>query len=58
MRPLRNILQAGQKRPQRLRIAYGSCQKYEAGYWSAYDALVADAPDLVLFLPRLLGYKG
>jgi len=43
--------------PERLRIAYGSCQKYEAGYWSAYDALVADAPDLVLFLGDYI-YEG
>jgi alkaline phosphatase D len=35
---------------RRLRLAYGSCQKYEAGYWGAYDHLVADDPDLVLFL--------
>ncbi|HEY8615125.1 alkaline phosphatase D family protein [Phenylobacterium sp.] len=35
---------------KRLRLAYGSCQKYEAGYWGAYDHLVADDPDLVLFL--------
>jgi alkaline phosphatase D len=34
----------------RLRLAYGSCQKYEAGFWGAYDHLVADEPDLVLFL--------
>ncbi|MDB5425910.1 MAG: phoD [Phenylobacterium sp.] len=44
-------------RPERLRIAYGSCQKYEAGYWSAYDGLVADAPDLVLFLGDYI-YEG
>jgi alkaline phosphatase D len=44
-------------RPERLRIAYGSCQKYEAGYWSAYDALVADDPDLVLFLGDYI-YEG
>ena len=44
-------------RPDRLRIAYGSCQKYETGYWSAYDALVADAPDLVLFLGDYI-YEG
>jgi alkaline phosphatase D len=44
-------------RPERLRIAYGSCQKYEAGYWSAYDALVADNPDLVLFLGDYI-YEG
>ena len=35
---------------RRMRIAYGSCQKYEAGYYGAYDHLVADDPDLVLFL--------
>jgi alkaline phosphatase D len=35
---------------RRLRIAYGSCQKYEAGFWSAYDQMVEDQPDLVLFL--------
>ncbi|WP_374467871.1 alkaline phosphatase [Phenylobacterium sp.] len=35
---------------RRLRLAYGSCQKYEAGFWGAYDHLVADDPDLVLFL--------
>ena len=44
-------------RPQRLRIAYGSCQKYEAGYYSAYDHLVADHPDLVLFLGDYI-YEG
>lgn len=42
---------------RRLKIAYGSCQKYEAGYWSAYDALVADDPDLVLFLGDYI-YEG
>jgi alkaline phosphatase D len=35
---------------RRLRLAFGSCQKYEAGFWNAYDHLVADHPDLVLFL--------
>ncbi|MCR5877209.1 PhoD-like phosphatase N-terminal domain-containing protein [Phenylobacterium sp. J367] len=34
----------------RLRIAYGSCQKYEAGFWTAYDQMVEDDPDLILFL--------
>jgi alkaline phosphatase D len=44
-------------RPERLRIAYGSCQKYEAGYYGAYDHLVADNPDLVLFLGDYI-YEG
>lgn len=36
--------------PGRLRLAYGSCQKWEAGYYAAQRALAADHPDLVLFL--------
>jgi len=35
---------------QRLRIAFGSCQKWEAGYYAAHRHLAADNPDLVLFL--------
>jgi alkaline phosphatase D len=35
---------------QSLRIAYGSCQKWEAGYFAAHRHLAADNPDLVLFL--------
>jgi len=35
---------------QRLRLAYGACQKYEAGFFNAYEHMAADAPDLVLFL--------
>jgi alkaline phosphatase D len=35
---------------QRLRIAYGSCQKWESGYYAAHRHLAADNPDLVLFL--------
>jgi alkaline phosphatase D len=33
-----------------LRLAYASCQRYEHGYFSAYGHMLADAPDLVLFL--------
>lgn len=33
-----------------LKLAFASCQKYSAGYYSAHAALAADAPDLVLFL--------
>ena len=36
--------------PQRLRFAFGSCQQYEQGYFNAYRYIVADAPDLVVFL--------
>lgn len=35
---------------QSLRIAYGSCQKWEAGYYAAHRHLAADNPDLVVFL--------
>jgi alkaline phosphatase D len=36
--------------PERLRIAYCSCQNYEHGYFSAYQQMLKDQPDLVLFL--------
>lgn len=36
--------------PSRLRYAFGSCQKYESGFYGAYAHLVEDAPDLVFFL--------
>lgn len=35
---------------RRLRIAFGSCQKWESGYYAAHRALAAENPDLVLFL--------
>lgn len=35
---------------ERLRIAYGSCQKWESGYYSAHADLAEQDPDLVLFL--------
>jgi alkaline phosphatase D len=34
----------------RLRFAFGSCQHYEQGYFEAYRHLLADAPDLMVFL--------
>jgi alkaline phosphatase D len=34
----------------RLRFAFASCQQYEQGYFNAYRAIAADAPDLVAFL--------
>ena len=36
--------------PDRLRLAYASCQRWEHGYFSAYRHLLHDNPDLVLFL--------
>jgi alkaline phosphatase D len=34
----------------RLRFAFASCQHYEQGYFAAYRHIVADDPDLVVFL--------
>lgn len=34
----------------RLRLAYASCQRWEHGHFAAWRHVVADAPDLVLFL--------
>ena len=36
--------------PARLRFAFASCQQYEQGYYGAYRHIVADAPDLIVFL--------
>lgn len=36
--------------PRKLRFAFASCQHYEQGWFSAYRHLVADDPELVLFL--------
>ena len=41
----------------RLRICFGSCQKYEAGYYAAYRHMVAEDPDLILFLGDYI-YEG
>jgi alkaline phosphatase D len=41
----------------RLRIALASCQHYEYGYFGAYRAMRADAPDLVLFVGDYI-YEG
>jgi len=36
--------------PERLRLAFASCQDYTNGYYSAHRAMAADELDLVLFL--------
>ncbi|HQY05942.1 MAG TPA: alkaline phosphatase D family protein [Lacunisphaera sp.] len=36
--------------PERLRFAFASCQKYEIGYFTAYEHMVREDIDLVLFL--------
>ncbi len=35
---------------QRLRFGFGSCQKYESGYFAAYRHLIEDRPDLFVFV--------
>jgi alkaline phosphatase D len=42
----------------RLKIAFASCQKYEAGFYAAYRHMVADNPDLILFLGDYIYEKG
>jgi alkaline phosphatase D len=41
---------AANARPARLRFAFASCQQYEQGYFGAYRHVVADEPDLMVFL--------
>jgi alkaline phosphatase D len=36
--------------PQRLRLAYASCQRWEHGHYAAWRHLLQEGPDLVLFL--------
>ncbi|UZK67682.1 alkaline phosphatase D family protein [Sphingomonas sp. M1-B02] len=43
--------------PGRLRIAFASCQHYEAGHYAAYRHMVADEPDLIIFLGDYI-YEG
>ncbi len=41
---------AAQAVAPRLRFAFASCQHYEQGYYTSYRHMVADDPDLILFL--------
>jgi len=36
--------------PERLRFALASCQKYEVGYYTAYEHMVREELDLIVFL--------
>ena len=40
-----------------LRLCFGSCQKYEAGFYAAWRHVVAEDPDLILFLGDYI-YEG
>lgn len=35
---------------ERLRLCFGSCQKYEVGYYSGYRHMVEENPDLIVFV--------
>lgn len=41
----------------RLRLCFGSCQKYEAGFYAAYRHMIDEDPDLILFLGDYI-YEG
>jgi alkaline phosphatase D len=41
---------AAATQPSRLRFGFASCQHYEQGYFNAYRHMVADDPDLMVFL--------
>ncbi|MGP1628367.1 MAG: alkaline phosphatase D family protein [Giesbergeria sp.] len=41
---------ARQDLPARLRLVFASCQRWEDGYYAAWEHVARDAPDLVLFL--------
>lgn len=41
----------------RLRLCFGSCQKYEVGYYAAYRHMVAEDPDLIVFVGDYI-YEG
>jgi alkaline phosphatase D len=44
-------------RPARLRVAFGSCQQFEYGYYAAHRHLAAEELDLMLFLGDYI-YEG
>ena len=55
-RPRADGAQAGEAQEQ-LRFAFASCQHWEAGYWTAYEHMLADNPDLVVHLGDYI-YEG
>lgn len=53
----RTLANPASQSPGSLRLAFVSCQHWEHGHFNAYAHLVADAPDLVLFLGDYI-YEG
>jgi alkaline phosphatase D len=43
--------------PERLRFAFASCQHYETGYFTAFDHMAGDSPDLIIHLGDYI-YEG
>jgi len=50
-------LPAANALPDRLRFAFASCQHYESGYYTAYDHMVRENPDLIVHLGDYI-YEG
>jgi alkaline phosphatase D len=44
--------------PERLRFAFASCQKYEMGYYTAYEHMAREDLDLVVHLGDYIYEKG
>ncbi len=49
---------AANVRPERLRFAFASCQKYETGFYTAYEHLGREDLDLILHLGDYIYEKG
>jgi alkaline phosphatase D len=50
-------LPAENTQPERLRLAFASCQHYEAGYYTAYEHMARESLDLILHLGDYI-YEG
>lgn len=50
-------LPAASAMPEKLRFAFASCQHYEAGYYTAFDHMAREAPDLIVHLGDYI-YEG
>lgn len=50
-------LPAANTLPDRLRFAFASCQHYESGYYTAYEHMVRENPDLIVHLGDYI-YEG
>jgi alkaline phosphatase D len=48
---------AAQTTPERLRFAFASCQHFETGYYTAYEHMLREHPDLVIHLGDYI-YEG